>query len=52
LLFLYSVHFKRCGKSRFDLHLILLGKVGDYLQIVGTKILANRGRDIDRLEVE
>jgi len=37
LLFLYSVHFKLCGDSRFELPQILLGKVGDNLQIVGAK---------------
>ena len=51
MLFLYSVHFKRCGNSRFKLTQILLGKVGDNLQIVGVKILPHRGFDLDRLDV-
>ena len=48
---LYSVHFKRRGNSRFELPQILLGKVGDNLQIVGAKILPHIGLDIDRLDV-
>ena len=51
LLFLYSVHFKRCGNSGFELPQILLGKVGDNLQIVGAKILPHIGLDLDRLDV-
>jgi len=51
LLFLYSVRFKRCGNSRFELPRILPGKVGDNLQIVGAKILPHIGLDLDRLDV-
>jgi len=51
LLFMYSVHFKRCGNSRLKLPQILLGNIGDNLQIVGAKILPHIGLDLDRLDV-
>ena len=51
LLFLYSVHFKCCGNSCFELPQILLGKVGDHLQVIGAKILPHIGLDLDRLDV-
>jgi hypothetical protein len=41
----------RCGNSRLKLPQILLGKVGDNLQIVGAKILPHIGLDLDRLDV-
>jgi len=43
--------FKRRGNSRLELPQILLGKVGDNLQIVGAKILPHIGLDLDRLDV-
>jgi len=43
--------FQALQQFTFGLPRILLGKVGDNLQIVGAKILPHVGLDLDRLDI-